>query len=66
MKLNVLVLYVLSQFKLFVFVFVVALAPVHDLFLDRETVVCPDLALGLVRSVTRKTGECKFSVTLFL
>lgn len=28
-------------------------APVHDLFLDRENVVCPDHAL--VRSVTRKT-----------
>lgn len=33
----------------------VALVPVHDLVLDRGNVVCPDLALGLVRSVTRKT-----------
>lgn len=30
-------------------------APVHDLVPDRGNVVCPDLGLGLVRSVTRKT-----------
>lgn len=29
-------------------------APVHDLVLGRGNVVCPDLALGLVRSVTKK------------
>ncbi|KAG1937486.1 splicing factor, arginine/serine-rich [Pimephales promelas] len=29
-------------------------APVHDLVPDRGNVVCPDLVLGLVRSVTRK------------
>lgn len=33
----------------------VAHAPVHGLVPDRGNVVCPDLALGLVRSVTRKT-----------
>ncbi len=58
-KLNVLVLYVLSQFKLFVFV----VAPVHDLVLDREIVVCPDL--GLVRSVTERRVNANLHMAHF-